>query len=185
MVSELRKDSALNTIRPLLTASLSLAILLPSEADARPFRVEDIPNAPSSCNTCHTNGGNSPRNTFGQQVAQNLTGTPVNEARVDWDTLCGLDADGDGVSNGIELGDPDCMWMPGETAGAALSNPADAASAPEPAQMPAPTTDEGGCTATGTNGGATSAAWLLALGVWVTRRRRQGGKMECSPGSEL
>ena len=29
--------------------------------------------------------------------------------------MCGLDSDGDGRTNGQELGDPDCTWKPGVT----------------------------------------------------------------------
>ena len=31
-----------------------------------------------------------------------------------WDaTLCQMDSDGDGKTNGEELGDPNCTWTPG------------------------------------------------------------------------
>ena len=34
---------------------------------------------------------------------------------VQWNaTLCGLDSDGDGLTNGQELGDPDCVWTKGQ-----------------------------------------------------------------------
>ena len=29
--------------------------------------------------------------------------------------MCGLDSDGDGLTNGQELGDPECTWKPGNT----------------------------------------------------------------------
>ncbi len=33
-----------------------------------------------------------------------------------WDKcLCERDSDGDGMTNGEELGDPDCTWKPGDT----------------------------------------------------------------------
>ena len=28
-------------------------------------------------------------------------------------SLCNADSDGDGVANGVELGDPDCVWTQG------------------------------------------------------------------------
>ena len=34
--------------------------------------------------------------------------------------LCMEDSDGDGISNGVELGDPECAWTPG--AAPAMSN---------------------------------------------------------------
>lgn len=37
----------------------------------------------------------------------------------DWQTwggmLCDSDSDGDGITNGAELGDPDCDWVKGRT----------------------------------------------------------------------
>jgi len=30
-----------------------------------------------------------------------------------WTVVCRLDSDGDGRTNGAELGDPDCRWKPG------------------------------------------------------------------------
>ncbi|XP_071097544.1 dopamine beta-hydroxylase-like [Haliotis cracherodii] len=49
--------------------------------------------------------GGGPRNSFGLDfAANNHHWTPE---------LCRLDSDEDGVSNGVELGDPDCEWTPG------------------------------------------------------------------------
>ena len=31
-----------------------------------------------------------------------------------WPDLCKLDSDGDGRTNGVELGDPNCLWYFGE-----------------------------------------------------------------------
>jgi dopamine beta-monooxygenase len=46
-------------------------------------------------------------------------------AGYEWtDALCEMDSDGDGRSNGVELGDPDCVWMEGtQPDGPALSHP--------------------------------------------------------------
>lgn len=57
-----------------------------------------IPNAPTNtCNTCHTNGGDTPRNAFGLEVeALVLALTPQDEW---WPLLRELDSDGDGQSN--------------------------------------------------------------------------------------
>ena len=59
-----------------------------------------------------------PRNTFGKDFAS--AGFRWSEA------LCRKDSDGDGLSNGQELGDPDCVWQPGlrPTRNSTLSHPA-------------------------------------------------------------
>lgn len=52
-------------------------------------------------------GGGGARNPFGADFAA---------AGNSWTTgLCQADSDGDGRSNGDELGDPDCTWLPGDT----------------------------------------------------------------------
>ncbi|KAK7088971.1 putative DBH-like monooxygenase protein 2 [Littorina saxatilis] len=52
-------------------------------------------------------GGGGARNPFGKDFANN---------NLQWNAdLCKLDSDGDGRTNGHELGDPDCVWTPGST----------------------------------------------------------------------
>ncbi|XP_033750817.1 tyramine beta-hydroxylase-like [Pecten maximus] len=52
-------------------------------------------------------GGGGPRNPFGVDFA-------LNDKK--WNsTLCLKDSDGDGRSNGVELGDPGCVWTTGST----------------------------------------------------------------------
>ncbi|MEL6186356.1 MAG: MYXO-CTERM sorting domain-containing protein [Myxococcota bacterium] len=168
----------------LKTKSILVTVMLsaPSLAEARPFRIGDLPSAPNGCNTCHTNGGGTPLNAFGQQAAQFLVGTPVSSANVDWDSLCALDADGDDASNGTELGDGDCAWRPGDAATTAVSNPADGDDVPpapsnpddpgDPVAPSVPDLEEGGCRATGSNGASPSLALLLG-GLALLRRRRR------------
>lgn len=51
--------------------------------------------------------GGGPRNQFGLDFAA---------AGLNWTkALCELDSDGDGMTNGQELGDPQCVWTPGAT----------------------------------------------------------------------
>jgi len=60
--------------------------------------------------------GSGPRNPFGEDFAA---------AGFQWTTaLCQKDSDSDGASNGVELGDPHCVWTPGATpSGPAVSHP--------------------------------------------------------------
>ncbi|GFN99774.1 temptin [Plakobranchus ocellatus] len=55
----------------------------------------------------HVNAdGGGPVNDFGQAFQDAGSWTP---------SLCAADTDGDGVTNGAELGDPSCTWSPGQT----------------------------------------------------------------------
>jgi hypothetical protein len=86
----------------------------------RSFRVSKVPyGSKYSCNTCHTNGGGTPRNPFGLDVESRVT---PNGTEVFWGPeLAALDSDGDGFTNGEELQDPDGLWSEGSP------NPGDAA----------------------------------------------------------
>ena len=54
-----------------------------------------------------SDSGGGERNSFGLAfAAAGHTWTP---------DFCAADSDGDGYSNGMELGDPDCIWVPGDT----------------------------------------------------------------------
>ncbi len=94
-----------------------LVLALTSPSWAISTNVSLIPNGSfGGCNTCHTNGGGTARNEFGLDF----------DATSDWAQLAALDSDGDGCANGAELGDPDGVWMPGDTpAGDAVSLPGD------------------------------------------------------------
>ena len=108
----------------------SLCFLSSITADARPHRVNQIPNgAVFSCLTCHNSTAGGTRNLFGRTVEGSfLTGSGAS-ANVVWNTLlASLDSDGDGFSNGRELGDPGGTGLP--NSGAVVSNPGDPASAP-------------------------------------------------------
>lgn len=80
-------------------------VLAFSQVDARNFRMSMIPNSPAGCNTCHTTGPGSPRNAFGLAVEGLVT--PGGREAFWSPTLAALDSDGDGFTNGQELGDPD------------------------------------------------------------------------------
>ncbi|HOW66063.1 MAG TPA: CHRD domain-containing protein [Candidatus Paceibacterota bacterium] len=96
-----------------------------NDAFGRSFRVSQLPNGSVfGCANCHvTQGG--PRNNFGKAV-QAITGSST---KAFWDAvLAGQDSDGDGFTNGEELGDPDGDGKP--AAGAKVTNPGDPASKP-------------------------------------------------------
>eukprot|EP00029_Vermamoeba_vermiformis_P014686 TRINITY_DN978_c0_g2_i1.p1 TRINITY_DN978_c0_g2~~TRINITY_DN978_c0_g2_i1.p1 ORF type:complete len:649 (-),score=57.62 TRINITY_DN978_c0_g2_i1:58-2004(-) len=78
---------------------------------ARPQFRDAIPNGynvPSWAGVGHLMPeGGGPRNQFGLDFAA---------AGYNWTMeLCQLDSDGDGIPNGVELGDPSCVWTPGQT----------------------------------------------------------------------
>ena len=98
-----------------LIAAVVAAFLLPIDADARTFRVNQVPNGSQfGCALCHNSAaGGGPRNGFGSQVENSLVGEPTSTADVDWAAIYDLDGDSDGYSNGRELGDPDGTWTIG------------------------------------------------------------------------
>ncbi len=85
-----------------------------SNVEARQFRVDQVPNNQWECGLCHQGGlGGAPLNDFGKQVEDNLS-SPKRSADVDWQAIYDLDADGDGFTNGEELGDPNGDWSEGD-----------------------------------------------------------------------
>ena len=104
------------TLRVLLVAVLFLGGVVVDEADARSKRVRQVPNgSAASCNTCHTAGGGSPLNPFGIEIVTNFLTATGPAGDVIWGPeLAALDSDGDGASNGAELGDPDGTWVAGD-----------------------------------------------------------------------
>lgn len=99
---------------------------------ARAQRPAQIPNGSQfSCANCHVNpGGGGSRNAFGQVVESSFLNGSGASASVNWNAqLAALDSDGDGASNGTELGDPDGDGVP--TAGVTVTNPGDASSVPQ------------------------------------------------------
>jgi MYXO-CTERM domain-containing protein len=111
----------------ILWSAAAALVCLPMTADARPNYPGQLPNSSGVCATCHLSaGGGGARNAFGDDARMNKTdGAP------DWQKLYNLDSDGDGYSNGVELGDPDGDWAPGGTpATGRLSEPGQGGSTP-------------------------------------------------------
>jgi len=101
-----------------------------SVAEARSFRAGQIPNGfEIGCTSCHEGFGGGPRNAFGLDVEETMV-----DGNVDWEAICNLDSDGDGYTNGEELGDPDCAWVEGTPAPSDdfPSNPGESTSFPAP-----------------------------------------------------
>ena len=104
------------TLRVLLVAVFFFGGVIADEANARSKRVRQVPNgSAASCNTCHTAGGGSPLNPFGIEIVTNFLTATGPAGDVIWGAeLAALDSDGDGASNGAELGDPEGTWVAGD-----------------------------------------------------------------------
>jgi hypothetical protein len=112
--------------------AFTLVSLATAAVQARDFRVNQLPNgAVNRCANCHispSGGGN--RNAFGLAV-QSITGSG---SAPFWRlSLAILDSDGDGFTNGEELGDPNGDGVP--VPGAPVTIPGQAASRPNPAPL--------------------------------------------------
>lgn len=120
-----------------MLAVLGLLLLLDGVAGRKAYQ-NDIPNGanvPGAAGVGHVNpGGRGTLNQFGADFTnQGLTWTT---------TLCGMDSDGDGRTNGEELGDPACVWSRGSTPASStgITHPGIAQPTPAPiAATPAPT----------------------------------------------
>lgn len=93
-------------------------------------------------------------------------GTAFATAGDAWTTaLCQADTDGDGYTNGAELGDPCCTWTASNTAGlitTGVSHPSDASLTPTNAALKA------GCASTSTTTTGTTTAGSGANGTTTT-----------------
>lgn len=112
--------------------------LMSDWAAARPWRPDFIPNGNTNgCLNCHVSQfGGDARNAFGLQVQALLPTLGENF----WGPgLAGMDADGDGYTNGQELQDPTGAWRPGQpNPGNAnlVSLPGSGSSTPPPTPTP-------------------------------------------------
>jgi uncharacterized protein (TIGR03382 family) len=177
-------------LRHLLPA---LALTTSSSAFAFSDFAREIPNGGRvSCAGCHERaGGGPPWNAFGDLLFTTNGGTADDRDSVDafgdsfiwWNAaICNADSDGDGQTNGQELGDPECVWTGGAAARTTdISNPgSDASTSNDPdgggggegeGEGEGEVEDEGGggCQSTPIAAGVAGLLPLLAL---VRRRRR-------------
>ncbi|MCH2662019.1 hypothetical protein MK163_16380, partial [bacterium] len=119
----------------ILLAAL-FALALSNGAEGRPKRVGQIPNGEiHGCANCHVNpAGGGARNDFGRMIEDEFLSAAGFSGNVLWQSdLPFLDADGDGVPNGEELGDPNGAWQLGDESDfqVLVSLPGDAKSVPE------------------------------------------------------
>jgi MYXO-CTERM domain-containing protein len=162
-----------------LSAVLS-ALLAAVPAAARIGFQNNIPNgAGFSCLACHNSAGGGERdgwNAFGDTMFLENGGDAddadtINADAEDFafwsDAICETDSDGDGATNGLELGDPDCVWRVGDEPATVdgITDPSDPNSVPEIPET------SGGCSSGRTT--SDSALALLGLCALVTRRRRR------------
>jgi len=102
-----------------LSSVVGLCTLFDETAHARSCRVTLIPNGSKfSCSSCHvSSGGGGARNPFGEAVRALITPSAFCSGESFWGApLAAADSDGDGRTNGEELGDPDGSWKPGSPA---------------------------------------------------------------------
>ncbi|EDV19971.1 uncharacterized protein TRIADDRAFT_32734, partial [Trichoplax adhaerens] len=78
-------------------------------------RIPNSNNVPNPCNPSAKWYGIGHIATAGAG-ARNPFGTDFAKTGRTWSTtLCQMDSDGDGKTNGAELGDPNCVWTEGST----------------------------------------------------------------------
>ncbi len=101
---------------------LTSILILTTTLSASPNLLRQVPSTPHACHLCHEAGMGHGINAFGRDVAELLARDEVN-----WSVLYHVDSDGDGQSNGMELGDPCGVWVPGDLRGRSgeLGHPGD------------------------------------------------------------
>jgi len=110
-----------------VVASLFVCV---DDARATSVMQGEIPNVPSACNTCHSDGGGSKLNAFGLDAWATRDKSADAPVVVRWSQIWNVDSDGDGQTNGMELGDPCGEWQSGLPAPriVAISDPGDESS---------------------------------------------------------
>ena len=115
-----------------LAGALLLWGLAAQPAHARVTYPFDIPNGGTECGYCHT--VEPDLNWFG---ADTLLTFESGKQAVVWERLAPLDSDGDGQTNGLELGDPCGVWIEDGTPWSEqVSDPSDSSSTLADPQSP-------------------------------------------------
>jgi hypothetical protein len=107
----------------LLLVGFLLVAFLPPAGEARSCRPSLIPNGfRFNCSNCHlSSNGGGPRNAFGEEVRRRINNSSSCLVRFWGPALAALDSDGDGRTNGMELQDPEGLWMPGDPSPGSLA----------------------------------------------------------------
>ncbi|MBK8253983.1 MAG: hypothetical protein IPK82_15135 [Polyangiaceae bacterium] len=152
-------------------ATLTLAFLLGTTvtltAQAKSEYVARFPNGNvNTCENCHPGGNTTALNLFGQD-SSNQVGKPAADW---WPALENLDSDGDGQTNGQELGDPCGDWLIGmdPPRTTAISNPGDSGDVSADPDSPS-------CDPEGTGGTTTSSSASTGSGGPTTTAGAGGG----------
>jgi len=85
-----------------IVAALTLSA---SSASATERLAGSLPALPHGCLTCHITAPGEERNNFGKDANYSVVDDVLR-----WDLLYNVDSDGDGQTNGMELGDPCGEW---------------------------------------------------------------------------
>lgn len=167
----------------------------PASAFAYSWAPNAIPNGTTyNCTTCHLRPtGGAGWNDFGNEI-RTLRAINFGGRTIDWAVLYDLDSDGDGFTNGEELGDPDGdrTTLPGF----AVTRPGDATSFPVPCGNAALDegeacdgalfVDDATCDSLGFSGGALgcSATCEVDDSACVTEAPDAGGGDDAGSGSD-
>jgi len=108
-----------------------ISFILINICHSRSKRVDQIPNGSvNGCLNCHIAYGGDSLTDFGSDIFSNYLDNTGSAGNVIWGSaLAGLDSDGDGFTNGWELGDPDGNWTSGSSnPNTLVTNPGNASS---------------------------------------------------------
>lgn len=125
--------------KKLISGFIVLLVVIMTFSPARSYRLGQVPYSSKwSCNTCHLDGGGTPRNPFGAAV-EAMTG-PANVSF--WGpSLAAADSDQDGFANGIELQDSAGVWADGTAnpgTASLVTHPGDASDFPSTVRVSNP-----------------------------------------------
>lgn len=165
------EDETMRRLTALTLATMACVLSLASTALGRDPFCKNIPNGGLNCENCHPGGVNTNLNVFGQSLIDlglcDVNGIETKPAAEWWAVLVNEDPDGDGQSNGAELGDPCGDWKmnatPARTTG--ISEPGNNAStAPDPGPACAGAGGSGSGPGTGGAGGSPMSSGGAGMG---------------------
>ncbi|KAE8880421.1 hypothetical protein PF005_g18238 [Phytophthora fragariae] len=161
-------------VRPVVAALAVIFVVAPAAVQGYAKYVKLIPNGgnvPDAPNVGHLDAaGETGLSTFGEAFSK---------AGNAWTTaLCQEDTDGDGYTNGQELGDPCCTWTTSNSAGLVtdgVSHPADASKVPTSSTLKAGCSGSSTATSTNSTGSTTGDAVGDVVGTVAPADSTTGG----------